>query len=496
MVTIKYQKLLINMHNKTVSELQEDLKNKKVSSVELTQHFLDRIKKIDSELNSFITITEDEAIKKAKLIDKEISKGTVRALSGIPIAQKDIFCTKGIKTTCGSKMLENFISPYDATVVQKLNESGVVVVGKTNMDEFAMGSSNETSYFGDVKNPWHTDYVPGGSSGGSAASVAARLIPCSTGTDTGGSIRQPASLTGICGIKPTYGRVSRYGMIAFASSLDQAGIFTRTAKDCAILLKEISGYDSKDSTSSRMEVPDYVNECSRKLESLTVGIPKEFMQGLDGDVKSTFEDTIKLLESSGCKIKNINLKTSRLGVSAYQVVAPAECSSNLSRYDGIRFGHRTKNAENIEELYKKSRSEGFGDEVKRRILIGTYALSAGYYDAYYLKAQKLRQLISNEFAEAFSSVDLILGPTTPDSAFKLGEKTNDPIAMYLSDVFTVSTNLAGLPAMSVPMGFKNNLPLGLQIIGNHFDESKILQLAYHYQQLTDWHTMKPDISGE
>ena len=479
------------MHNKTVSELKKLIEKKELSSLELTRHFLDRIKKFDSELNSFITLTEEHAINKAKLIDKEISKGIIKPLSGIPLAQKDIFCTKDIKTTCGSKMLSNFVSPYDATVVEKLNDAGMVVVGKTNMDEFAMGSSNETSYFGDVKNPWNNDYVPGGSSGGSAASVSARLIPCSTGTDTGGSIRQPASLTGICGIKPTYGRVSRYGMIAFASSLDQAGVFTRTAEDSAILLTHISGYDEKDSTSSRKPVPDYASECIRKFEPITIGIPSEFLEGLDDDVSKTFQENIKILEKNGCKTKKINLESSKLGVSAYQVVAPAECSSNLSRYDGVRFGYRAEDVANIDELYKKSRSDAFGAEVKRRILIGTYALSAGYYDAYYLKAQKIRKIISNEFEQAFKEVDLILGPTTPDSAFKLGEKTNDPIAMYLSDVFTVSTNLAGLPAMSIPMGFKKNLPLGLQIIGNHFDESKILSLAYHYQQLTDWHTKSP-----
>jgi aspartyl-tRNA(Asn)/glutamyl-tRNA(Gln) amidotransferase subunit A len=479
------------MHNKTVSELKKAIEKKEVSSLELTSLFINRIKNMDPELNSFITLTEEHAIDKAKIIDKEISKGILRPLSGIPLAQKDIFCTKDIKTTCGSKMLDNFISPYDATVVEKLNDAGMVIVGKTNMDEFAMGSSNETSFFGDVKNPWDKDYVPGGSSGGSAASVSARLIPCSTGTDTGGSIRQPASLTGICGIKPTYGRVSRFGMIAFASSLDQAGVFTRTAEDSAILLTHISGFDPKDSTSSKNPVPDYAADCTKKFKSLIIGIPSEFLDGLDDKVREVFDENIRILEKNGCKFKKISLKSSKLGVSAYQVVAPAECSSNLSRYDGVRFGYRAKNVKNIEELYKKSRSEAFGPEVKRRILIGTYALSAGYYDAYYLKAQKIRKIISNEFEDAFKEVDLILGPTTPDTAFKLGEKTNDPIAMYLSDVFTVSTNLAGLPAMSIPMGFKNNLPLGLQIIGNHFDESKILSLAHHYQNLTDWHTKSP-----
>ncbi|MFL2560042.1 MAG: Asp-tRNA(Asn)/Glu-tRNA(Gln) amidotransferase subunit GatA [Gammaproteobacteria bacterium] len=484
------------MHNKTVLELIDDIKNKEISSLELTKHFIERIKRLDKKLNSFITITEDYALKQAKKIDVDIAKGAIKPLSGIPFAQKDIFCTKNIKTTCGSKMLENFISPYDATVVEKLNNAGMVIIGKTNMDEFAMGSSNETSYFGDVKNPWDLDFVPGGSSGGSAASVSARLIPCSTGTDTGGSIRQPASLCGVCGIKPTYGRVSRYGMIAFASSLDQAGVFTTTAKDCAILLSHISGYDPKDSTSSREPVPDYHSDCLKKFKPLKIGIPNEFLDGLDANVREVFDDSIKVLEANGCSIKKVSLKSSKLGVSAYQVVAPAECSSNLSRFDGVRYGYRADDVKSIDELYKKSRSEGFGQEVKRRILIGTYALSAGYYDAYYLKAQKIRKIISNEFAQAFKDVDLVLGPTAPDSAFKIGEKSNDPIAMYLSDIFTVSTNLAGLPAMSIPMGFKNKLPLGLQIIGNHFDESKILSLACHFQNITDWHTKKPKISGD
>ncbi len=484
------------MHERTITELSKDLAEKKFSSLELTEHFINRIKKYDTKLNSFITITEEHAINQAKKIDAEIAKNKLRPLSGIPIAQKDIFCMKNIKTTCGSKMLENFISPYDSTVVKKLNDAGSIVLGKTNMDEFAMGSSNETSYFGSVKNPWSFDYVPGGSSGGSATSVAAGLAPCATGTDTGGSIRQPASLCGICGIKPTYGRVSRFGMIAFASSLDQAGIFTQTAEDCAIILNQISGFDEKDSTSSKVDVPDYHAACLKKFDSIKIGIPRQFLDGLDDSVKSVFYEAIKILEENNCTVKEINLKNSKLGVSAYQVVAPAECSSNLSRYDGIRFGFRADDVTTIDELYKKSRSQGFGREVKRRILIGTYALSAGYYDAYYLKAQRIRQIITSEFAEAFKEVDLILGPTAPDSAFKIGEKTNDPIAMYLSDIFTVSANLAGIPAMSIPMGFKKNMPLGLQIIGNHFDESKILSLANHFQKLTDWHKKKPVLNEE
>ena len=481
------------MEYKTLTEIKEAIHSKKLSSCEITKYYLEKIKKYNNKINAFITVLENQALDKAKKIDDEIVKGNIKNLSGIPIAQKDIFCTKGIKTTCGSKMLENFISPYDATVIEKLENAGTIMLGKTNMDEFAMGSSNETSHFGDVKNPWNTNYVPGGSSGGSAACVAAGMSPCSTGTDTGGSIRQPASLTGICGIKPTYGRVSRYGMIAFASSLDQAGVFTRTAEDCAMLLNEISGYDSKDSTSSNEPVPNYLEECRKKFKPLKIGLPKEFLDGLEDSVRKIFDDAVLILEKSGCRIKEISLKTSKLGVSAYQVVAPAECSSNLSRFDGVRFGHRAKDVSTIDELYKKSRSEGFGNEVKRRILVGTYALSAGYYDAYYIKAQKIRNVISQEFREAFDEVDLILGPTTPDSAFKIGEKLDDPIAMYLSDVFTVSTNLAGLPAISIPMGLKNELPIGLQIIGNHFDESKILSLSHHYQQITDWHNMMPNM---
>jgi len=479
------------MNEKTLIELNEDISSKKISSLELTQFFLNRIQKYDSKLNSFITVTEEYALEKAKIADKQIAKGEIKKLTGIPIAQKDIFCTKGIRTTCGSKMLSNFASPYDATVIEKLNNEGSVMIGKTNMDEFAMGSSNETSYFGNVHNPWNLECVPGGSSGGSAASVAAGLAPCSTGTDTGGSIRQPASLTGICGLKPTYGRVSRYGMIAFASSLDQAGIFAKTAEDCALLLSCISGHDIKDSTSSKEAVPDYLDECRNVKSVKKIGVPLEFLKDLDKGVADVFQEALKELENMKFKIVDISLKSSKLGVSAYQVVAPAECSSNLSRYDGVRYGHRASDVKDISELYKKSRSEGFGNEVKRRILVGTYALSAGYYDAYYLKAQKIRSLISSEFNSAFKEVDLIVGPTTPDVAFKIGEKMNDPIAMYLSDVYTVSTNLAGLPAISIPMGFKNNLPLGLQIIGNHFQESKILSLARQYQEATDWHKKLP-----
>ncbi len=476
----------------SVNKIVTAIKNKDISAEELTREYLKKIKKHDEDLNCFITLTENSAIKKAKEIDKDIAKKIYRPLSGLPIAQKDIFCTKDVKTSCGSKMLDNFISPYNATIIEKLEDAGTIMLGKTNMDEFAMGSSNETSFYGPVKNPWNRDYVPGGSSGGSASAVAARISPCSTGTDTGGSIRQPASLCGICGLKPTYGRVSRYGMIAFASSLDQAGLFTTDALDAALLLKEISGHDPRDSTSSEISVPNYFEHCvNNNKESYTIGIPEEFTRDLNDDVKIIFYDAIKVLEKLGCKIKTINLEYTNLGVSAYQVVAPAECSSNLSRFDGVRFGHRSKKSSSLEELYRQSRSEGFGKEVKRRILVGTYALSAGYYDAYYLKAQKVRNLIAQDFKNAFKKVDMILGPTTPDIAFKIGEKMNDPIAMYLSDVYTVSTNLAGLPAMSIPMGFKNKMPLGLQIIGNHFDEKNILKISHQFQKETDWHKKEP-----
>ena len=482
------------MTYKSVTEILQAIKKKKISASEITSEYFERIKASDGDLNCFITLTEEAALNTAKEIDKDISKNKFKPLSGLPIAQKDIFCTKGVKTSCGSKMLDNFISPYDATVVDKLNKAGTIMLGKTNMDEFAMGSSNETSFYGPVKNPWDNAYVPGGSSGGSASAVAARISPCSTGTDTGGSIRQPASLCGICGLKPTYGRVSRFGMIAFASSLDQAGLFTTDALDAAILLKEIAGHDPKDSTSSTVEVPNYYDYCTNSdRKEFTVGIPEEFVNDLNDEVKVSFYDSIKVLEKIGCKIKTISLKYTSLGVSAYQVVAPAECSSNLSRFDGVRYGHRSKKSSTLESLYRESRSEGFGKEVKRRILVGTYALSAGYYDAYYLKAQKVRNLIAQDFRQAFEKVDLILGPTTPDKAFKIGEKMNDPIAMYLSDVYTVSTNLAGLPAMSIPMGFKEGMPIGLQIIGNHFDEKDILKLSHLFQRETDWHNKEPGV---
>lgn len=480
------------MHTKSIAELSTLLSEKKISSVELTQHFLNRIKTRNKELNAFITITEESALKQAKNADEKIAIGNAHPLTGIPIAQKDIFCTQGVKTTCGSKMLENFISPYNATLIEKCNDAGLVMLGKTNMDEFAMGSSNETSYFGNVKNPWDLARTPGGSSGGSSAAVAARIAPIATGTDTGGSIRQPAALTGITGLKPTYGRVSRYGMIAFASSLDQAGVMAQSAEDAALFMNVIAGHDPKDSTSIKHDVPDYTKTLQNSVKGLTIGLPEEyFTGGLEAGVDTAIQESIKTLEKLGCTFKKISLPHTDLATSVYYVIAPAEASSNLARYDGVRYGHRCKNPENLDDLYKRSRSEGFGEEVKRRIMTGTYVLSSGFYDAYYLKAQKIRRLIRDDFAKAFEFVDLILTPTAPTPAFKLGEKSNDPIAMYLSDIFTIAVNLAGLPGISIPAGFSNNLPVGLQLIGKHFDEALILNAAHQFQCATDWHTRTP-----
>lgn len=481
------------MHYKTIAELAQDLNTKKTSSVELTQFFLDRIKRFDKQLNSFITVTEEHALNDAKQADALRAQGKATALTGIPIAQKDIFCTQGIKTTCGSKMLDNFVSPYDATSVTYLKQAGTVLLGKTNMDEFAMGSSNETSYYGAVKNPWDLDRVPGGSSGGSAAAVAAYLAPGATGTDTGGSIRQPAALCGITGLKPTYGRVSRYGMIAFASSLDQGGPMTRTAEDAALLLNAMAGFDERDSTSVNQSVPDYTAHLNDSLEGLRIGLPAEFFgEGLDSDIATAIEAAIKEYEKLGATIHDIHLPTTKLSIPAYYVIAPAECSSNLARFDGVRYGYRCENPTDLEDLYKRSRTEGFGNEVKRRILIGTYALSAGYYDAYYLKAQKIRDLIRQDFNAAFEKVDIILGPTTPTPAFKLNEKTTDPVGMYLSDIYTIAVNLAGLPALSLPAGFTRKLPVGMQLIGNLFTEARLLNVAHRYQQVTHWHTQTPE----
>lgn len=481
------------MHNKSLSELSTSLHNGEFSSVELTQHYLDRINTHNGKLNAFITVAEDHALKQAQAADLRLQQKTAGKLTGIPLAHKDIFCTQGLRTSCASKMLDNFISPYNATIVEKINAAGMVTLGKTNMDEFAMGSSNETSFYGAVKNPWDTDRVPGGSSGGSAAAMAARLAPVATGTDTGGSIRQPASLCNLTGLKPTYGRVSRYGMIAFASSLDQAGPMANSAEDAALLLNEMAGFDERDSTSVERDVPDYTANINDSLEGLRIGLPKEFFDdGLDSDVAATIDTAIKMYESLGATIKEITLPNTGLAVPTYYVVAPAECSSNLSRMDGVRFGHRCNEPKDLDDLYARSRGEGFGEEVKRRIMIGTYALSAGYYDAYYLKAQQCRRLISDDFKQAFNDVDVIMGPTAPTTAFKTGEKTDDPVAMYLADIYTISTNLAGLPGMSIPAGFVKGLPVGLQLIGNYFEEAKLLNIAHRYQQVTDWHQQIPE----
>ena len=480
-------------HTKTLSELSAMLEAGDVTSVQLTEHFLKRIKDHDAELNSFISVTDELALKAAAEADEKRKAGNAGPLTGIPIAHKDIFCTKGVKTSCGSKMLDNFVSPYDATVVEKMQQAGVIMLGKTNMDEFAMGSSNETSYFGAVKNPWNTQAVPGGSSGGSASSVAARLTPAATGTDTGGSIRQPASLCGITGLKPTYGRVSRYGMIAFASSLDQAGPMAQSAEDCALLLNAMSGFDPKDSTSLEKDVPDYTANLDTPLKGLRIGLPEEYFgEGLSEGTNEIVQKAIEEYKAMGAEIINISLPNTHLAVPVYYVVAPAECSSNLSRFDGVRFGHRCDDPVDLEDLYKRSRGEGFGEEVKRRILVGTYALSAGYYDAYYIKAQQLRRMISDDFTQAFEKVDVIMGPASPETAFNIGEKSDDPISMYLSDIYTIAVNLAGLPGMSIPAGFSDKMPVGLQIIANHFDESRLLNVAHQYQLKTDWHKAIPE----
>lgn len=481
------------MHHKTIAELSQALHEKKISSVELTQLFLERIKTLDEKLNAFITVTEEHALKSAAEADIRLAQQKAGPLTGIPIAHKDIFCTDGIKTSCGSKMLDNFIAPYDATVVTQLKNAGSILIGKTNMDEFAMGSSNETSFYGPVKNPWDLTCVPGGSSGGSAAAIAAGLVPGATGTDTGGSIRQPAALCGISGLKPTYGRVSRYGMIAFASSLDQGGPFAKTAEDLALLLGAMAGFDRRDSTSVNEAVPDYSKSLNDSLAGLRIGLPKEYFSAdLNQAVAKVIDAAVKTYEKLGAKLIEISLPNTLLSAPAYYVIAPAECSSNLARYDGVRYGYRALDPKDLEDLYKRTRSEGFGEEVKRRIMIGTYALSAGYYDAYYLKAQQIRRLICDDFAKAFNKVDVILSPATPTPAFKLGEKCDDPISMYLSDIYTIAINLAGLPALSIPAGFVKGLPIGLQLIGNLFAEAKLLNVAHQYQQATVWHEQLPE----
>ena len=477
----------------TLAELHAGLAARDFSAVELTDALLGRIAGAGESLNAFITITADQAREHAARADAAIADGSAGPLAGLPIVHKDLFCTRDVRTTCASRILENFVSPYDAAVVERLQAAGAVSLGKTNMDEFAMGSSNETSYFGPVRNPWQEDLSPGGSSGGSAAAVAARLVPAATGTDTGGSIRQPAALTGTVGIKPTYGRVSRYGMVAFASSLDQAGVITRSAEDAALLLGAMAGFDSRDSTSSETEVPDYRAALGDSLKGLRVGIVRQhFDDGLDAETGARVREAIDVLEQQGASVVDVDLPNIGLSVPTYYVVAPAECSSNLSRFDGVRFGHRAADPADLMDLYCRSRAEGFGAEVKRRIMTGTYVLSAGYYDAYYLKAQKVRQLISADFKAAFENVDVIAGPTTPTPAFALGEKTDDPITMYLNDIYTIGANLAGLPGMSVPCGFAAGLPVGLQLVGPHFAEDVLLRTAHQYQLQTDWHTRAPE----
>ena len=480
------------MYKSTLAQLSIALESKKISSEELTRLYIERCNKHNNSLNCFITITEEEALKKARRADKKRASGDYSLLTGIPIAQKDIFCTNGIKTTCGSKMLDNFVAPYDATLIKKMNDAGLIMLGKTNMDEFAMGSSNETSFYGPVKNPWDDCRVPGGSSGGSASAVAARLTPAATGTDTGGSIRQPSSFCGITGLKPTYGRVSRYGMVAFASSLDQGGPMTQTAEDAALIMNIIAGFDEHDSTSTEKPTDNYTEKLNNSIKGLKIGLPKQYFdENLDNNVAGVIENGLKELEKLGAKCVDVELPHTELSIPAYYVVAPAECSSNLSRYDGVRFGHRCKEPKDLSDLYCRSRQEGFGKEVKRRIMTGTYVLSAGYYDAYYIKAQKIRQIISNDFQNVFKNVDIIAGPTTTGVAFKLNEKLNDPISMYLSDLYTVSVNLAGLPAISVPSGFINKLPVGMQLIGNYFQESLLMNVAHQYQKVTDWHQKIP-----
>ena len=480
------------MHTLSVSALGEGLRRREFSSVELTTHFLDRIAAHDTALNSFITVTGDVALADAARADERRRAGEDGPLLGIPIAHKDIFCTRGVRTSCGSRMLDTFVAPYDATVVERFRAGGTVMLGKTNMDEFAMGSSNQTSWYGPVHNPWDTDRVPGGSSGGSAAAVAAGLAPIATGTETGGSIRQPAALTGLTGLKPTYGRISRFGMVAFASSLDQAGILARSAEDVALSLGAIAGHDPADSTSVDRPADDYPGALGSDLSGVRIGVAKEqFGGGLDPEVGKLVEEAIVELERLGATLLDVSLPNNALSIPVYYVIAPAEASSNLSRYDGVRFGHRAAHPVDMEDLYKRSRSEGFGDEVKRRIMIGTYVLSAGYYDAYYQKAQQVRRVICADFAHAFEQVDLIVGPTSPFTAFPIGEKLDDPVAMYLCDIYTGGINLAGLPALSAPAGFARGLPVGLHLMGNHFREDLLLRVAYRYQQATDWHTRRP-----
>ena len=483
----------MSLYKQTLAELARGLAARKFSSVELTQLYLARIDAHADRLNAFITVAHESALASARAADARLAAGSAGALTGVPFAHKDIFCTAGLRTTCGSRMLDNFVSPYDATVVAKLKDAGTVMLGKTNMDEFAMGSSSETSYYGPVKNPWNTDLVPGGSSGGSAAAVAARLIPAATATDTGGSIRQPAALCGVTGLKPTYGRVSRYGMIAFASSLDQGGVIAASAEDAALMLTVMAGFDPHDSTSVDSPVPDYAALLGKPLKGLRIGIVKEFFDAvLDAENGRRIHEALALYTKLGAVMKDVSLPNLPLSVPTYYVVAPAECSSNLARFDGVRFGHRCSEPRDLQDLYRRSRGEGFGAEVKRRVMTGTYVLSAGYYDAYYLKAQKVRQLIAKDFRDAFVAVDMLMGPTTPTAAFAIGAKTADPITMYLNDIYTIGANLAGLPAISIPCGFVTGLPVGLQLVGPHFAEAAILNAAHAYQRETDWHRRIPE----
>lgn len=478
----------------SLKELHDGIHSGQFSVMEATDTYLDRIERLDGNLNTYITVLREQAQQQAQAIDQQIRKGELTGpLAGVPYALKDLFCTEGILTTCGSKMLSNFISPYDAHVATQLKQAGGVLLGKNNMDEFAMGSSNENSAYGVVRNPWNTDCVPGGSSGGGAAAIAARLAPMVLGTDTGGSIRQPGSFCGVTGIKPTYGRISRYGMIAFASSLDQCGPMAVSAEDCALTLNVIAGFDERDSTCANEPVPDYTATLNDSIQGLRIGLPKEFFAaGLDSQVAAVIERAVKEFEKLGASVKEVSLPNSHLAVPVYYVVAPAEASSNLSRFDGVRFGHRCENPKDLMDLYKRSRWEGFGEEVKRRIMVGTYALSAGYYDAYYLKAQKVRRLIKQDFVDAFKEVDVIMGPSAPTTPFKIGEKADDPVAMYLADIYTIPTSLAGLPGMTFPIGFAaDGLPVGMQLIGNYFQEARMLNIAHQYQLTSDWHQQVP-----
>lgn len=481
------------MYKLSIAELGEGLRSKAFSSRELTEYFLRRIAALNPLYNALITVTENSALAAATHADKQLSSGIGGDLCGIPVLHKDIFCTQGVRTSCGSKMLDSFVPPYNAAVVENLASAGAIMLGKTNMDEFAMGSSNETSFYGPVKNPWDISRVPGGSSGGSAAAVASRMAPAATATDTGGSIRQPAALCGVSGLKPTYGRISRWGMIAFASSLDQAGPIAGSAEDCAILLQAMASYDPRDSTSVERSVPNYRATLNNSVAGVKIGIPKEyFLSGLNPGVEAAVMSSLSTLRDLGAELIDLSLPNSHLSVPAYYVIAPAEASANLSRFDGVRYGHRCADPEDLEDMYRRSRAEGFGEEVQRRILIGSYCLSAGYYDAYYRKAQQVRQLIRQDFVEAFTQVDVIMGPTCPSPAFKFGAKGDDPVAMYLEDIYTIATNLAGLPGMSIPCGLVEGNPVGLQLIGNYFDEASILNVAHQLQRVSNWHTQHPE----